>query len=291
MRSKSGAEYRIVIARPTGPPPAAGYPVIYVLDGNAWTALISEVIRTNLDYGDLSKTEPAVVVGIGYPKNDAFDRVHRCYDLTSPASDDGSISTELGVPGVGGDELLRDCIDSVVKPDVESNFPIDEHRQTLMGHSFGGLFTLRTLFTEPNSCQTHLALSPSIWWHNRALLADATRFEDSPNKPQGVRVFLSAGDFEEHHTPASLRARRATLLRRAAADPKILEGMPVAEWVAAQLQNVARYLWWITLAISRMSSHSMGWARYSWTGRRPLFSGAGRDRQGDTLRLAALSGP
>ncbi len=35
LHSSQGSAYRVFLYRPPGPPPANGYPVLYVLDGNA----------------------------------------------------------------------------------------------------------------------------------------------------------------------------------------------------------------------------------------------------------------
>lgn len=49
-------------------------------------------------------------------------------------------------------------------------------RTALFGHSYGGLFALHALFTKPSSFDIYLAASPSIWWNNRFILSEATRF-------------------------------------------------------------------------------------------------------------------
>lgn len=77
MRSAQGKTYRIIVAPPPGPAKAGGYPAIYVMDGNAWTPRVAEVVRANRLYSVISRTEPAVVVGIGYPTELPFDGVRR----------------------------------------------------------------------------------------------------------------------------------------------------------------------------------------------------------------------
>lgn len=213
LTSAAGSPYRIVIATPAGPPPAKGYPVIYVMDGNAWPGLIAEIIRTNLEFGMQSSVEPAVVVGIGYPINDAFDMKRRTLDLTS-LSIPGSYGADgAGGDPTGGDVATMDFIDTVVKPAIEARFPIDRTRQTLMGHSLGGLYTLRTMFNRPQSFQTYVALSPSIWWNDRALMKEAQQFVQRPGRPQKLRVFLSAGELEQYLTPPYLSHARYVLRR------------------------------------------------------------------------------
>ena len=200
LKSASGAPYRIVVATPAGPAPAAGYPVIYVVDGNAWTDLVSEIIRTNVDWGIQSRVEPAVVVGIGYPTATAVDLVRRGLDFTSPATPGHPDPDVLPGPN-GGDITLMNFIDNTVKPVIEARFPIDRTRQTLLGHSLGGLFTLEALFARPGSFQTYVALSPSIWWNNRTPLRQAQDFLARPGRPAKLRVFLSVGDLEQFRSP------------------------------------------------------------------------------------------
>ena len=200
LRSAAGAPYRIVIATPTGRPPATGYPVIYVVDGNAWTGLVSEIIRTNIEIGIQSRVEPAVVVGIGYPVADAFDLKRRSLDFTSPATP-GHPDPDVSPGPNGGDITLMNFIDNTVKPIIEARFPIDRTRQTLLGHSLGGLFTLEALFSRPGSFQTYVALSPSIWWNNRTPLQQAHDFLSQPGRPTRLRVFLSVGDLEQFRSP------------------------------------------------------------------------------------------
>ncbi len=198
LRSAAGAPYRIIVATPIGKAPAGGYPVIYVVDGNAWTGLVSEIIRVNGGLGIQSRVEPAVVVGIGYPTSDAFDLVRRSLDFTSPATPGSDPDVHPGANG--GDVALMNFIDDVVKPEIESRFPIDRTRQTLLGHSLGGLFTLETLFARPGSFQSYVALSPSIWWNNRTPLRQAKTFLAQRGRPAKLRVFLSVGDLEQFRT-------------------------------------------------------------------------------------------
>jgi uncharacterized protein len=212
IASAAGAPYRIVVATPARPASAKGYPVIYVVDGNAWTGIISEIIRTNVEFGLQSAVEPAVVVGIGYPIDDAFDMTRRTLDLTSPVPPD-RVTPEIGSEPVGGDVALMDFIDKAVKPTIETRFKIDRNRQTLMGHSLGGLFTLRTLFNRPQSFQTYVALSPSIWWDERAVTKEAQEFVKNANRPQKLRVFLSAGELEQYFSAPYIAHARDVLRR------------------------------------------------------------------------------
>src|SRR5690349_13034898 len=124
MTSAEGGAYRVIVAPPGGPAPAKGYPVIYVVDGNAWAPLASEVIRTNLDFGLRSKVEPAVVVGIGYPIHGTFDMERRLHDLTTRSDRPRPVTREIPKNSGGYEKMIR-FIQERVKPDIEKRFPID----------------------------------------------------------------------------------------------------------------------------------------------------------------------
>jgi predicted alpha/beta superfamily hydrolase len=66
----------------------------------------------------------------------------------------------------------------------------------LVGHSFSGLFGLRVLFTEPDLFDKYLLASPSIWWHDRAIL-ELEEAHAAAHDDLAARVFLSAGDLED----------------------------------------------------------------------------------------------
>jgi uncharacterized protein len=201
LKSAHGAPYRIIVAKPAGPAPANGYPVIYVVDGNAYTAIISEIIRINMGVGVQSRVEPAVVVGIGYPTDRAYDLTRRTLDFTSPATTNRP-GIQAGHDPTGGDVAFMNFIDGIVKPVIEARFKIDRSRQTLLGHSLGGLFTLLTMVNRPESFQTYIALSPSIWWNHDAVLQEVKGFVEKADRPNKLRVFLSVGDLEQFMTPA-----------------------------------------------------------------------------------------
>lgn len=119
-----------------------------------------------------------------------------------------------------------------VKPHIEKRFPIDRTRQTLAGHSLGGLFTLRTLMDHPDWFQTYLAFSPSIWWHDAALVKEALAL--SPNAAQrAARVYIGIGELEEYMTADYLKELEASVRTRLAADPSALGGQNVEAFIAS----------------------------------------------------------
>ncbi|HEY0200955.1 MAG TPA: hypothetical protein VGC24_04620, partial [Burkholderiaceae bacterium] len=81
----SGEPWRIHLARPHGKTPAAGHPVLYLLDGNAsfpaaWHALAALRTAQPELTGAL---DSLVLVGIGYPSGLRIDTPRRYHDFTS----------------------------------------------------------------------------------------------------------------------------------------------------------------------------------------------------------------
>ncbi|MGR7996243.1 alpha/beta hydrolase [Xanthobacter sp. ZOL 2024] len=202
LTSKAGLPYRIFIALPTEPPPRGGYPVLYVLDGNAVAGTLSDLSRTQGGaMGGL--LEPAILVAIGYPGDLAINMRRRARDLTPVPTTAGS-GTYLKAEDTGAADAFLAFIEDELKPALTASFPIDTARQGLMGHSFGGLFTLHVLFTRPQAFSTYIAASPSIWWADGAILKEAAAFCAHP--PQNhPRLLLTVGAYEQELHPA-LRA-------------------------------------------------------------------------------------
>lgn len=200
LTSKAGRDYRVFIAGPGGPAPAAGYPVVYLTDGNGNFPVLYSAVRRQSG-ADLV----AVVVGVGYPTDDA--RAHhrrRAFDLTPPASPAWARKFPDGglVEKTGGHEEFLAFVESVVKPLVAKKYSIDRNRQALFGHSLGGLFALRVLFTKPNAFRTYVASSPSVWWDGRAVLGEGEAFvRKFAETGVSARLLVTAGEWDQKPGP------------------------------------------------------------------------------------------
>ncbi len=174
---------RLLISVPEGKPPAAGWPVIYILDGNSvFGTLRDEIRRESAD----TYEAPAIIVAIGYPGDAPWNDDQREHDLTPrlPAGREPIGPAGYDIPDTGGADQFLDYIADVVTPAVTRDFPINPHRQTLAGHSLGGLFTLYAAFKRPGLFQTYAAMSPSIWYGDRYIL-------DVEEKTRALRAGLA----------------------------------------------------------------------------------------------------
>jgi cytochrome c peroxidase/predicted alpha/beta superfamily hydrolase/Ca2+-binding EF-hand superfamily protein len=213
IRAKSGADYRIFVAGPTGPAPPSGFPIIYFTDGNANFPVVLAAVRKQS-----REATPAIVVGIGYPGDDAsLQRDLRAFDLTPPTSADWMKAEAKGMESfrTGGNGRFLEFIETELKPVIEGRYKVDRSRQTLFGHSFGGLFVLNVLFSRPEAFQTYVAASPSLWWNAGSILADAERFLKTHAAGEiAARVMVCVGEWDEKAPPGESKERTRMLLPR-----------------------------------------------------------------------------
>ncbi|MFG1343276.1 alpha/beta hydrolase-fold protein [Xanthobacter autotrophicus DSM 431] len=249
--SGTGLAYRIFIAAPEEPPPAAGYPVAYVLDGNAVAGTLADLARAQgVRQGGLMA--PAVLVAIGYPGDLAINMPRRAKDLTSAPATPGEGSwTYLKPEQTGGADAFLAFIQDELKPAIAASYKVDPKRQALIGHSFGGLFALHALFARPDAFSLYVAASPSLWWANGAIAAEEAAFAARP--PAGHRrLLLTVGAYEQELHPGLRRQPDAPELARKLAQRRMVDG---ARDLAARLDALPGRPVEVTFAILPGQTH------------------------------------
>ena len=222
LASGAGQGYRIRVSSPQGLAPPGGFPVIYVLDGDAWFGAAVEVARIR----EYSKLSPAVIVGVAYPDRKFFNAERRTFDFTPPGAVDSDMESE-GIKLGGSDEFLA-FLNETLKPKVRAKYPVSSEGEALFGHSLGGLFALYALFKAPESFETFIAASPSMFFADEVVLKGELAFEANPAR-HSVRVLVTAGEFEMPEvSPEQLDDYR----RYFTAHPELIDGQPVSEAVA-----------------------------------------------------------
>ncbi|ANT49918.1 alpha/beta hydrolase [Mesorhizobium amorphae] len=192
-----GEPWRIFLHVPPGETPEAGWPVLYMTDGNAVIGTAVDAMRAQSGYPSGTNIEDGVIVAIGYPVAGAYDPLRRSWDLGPPPGKTYPPFHEGG-PEVrtGGAEKFLTFIEDELKPFVASRARIDAGRQALYGHSFGGLFALYALFTRPRAFSTWIAASPAIYWEDRAIDRFLETFETAVPDGLSAQMILSAGEYE-----------------------------------------------------------------------------------------------
>ncbi|OLS59178.1 alpha/beta hydrolase [Pseudomonas putida] len=160
--------YRLWVGKPARPAPAAGYPVLWMLDGNAALSALEPAELEKLAGG-----QAPLLVAVGYRTEQRIDRNGRTRDYTPVVPGlEAQVDPLTGQPSGGVDAFL-DLLIGRMQPMVAQVAPIDGNRQTLWGHSYGGVAVLHALFTRPGAFSDYAAASPSLWWRDGAIVAEA----------------------------------------------------------------------------------------------------------------------
>jgi uncharacterized protein len=203
LESKAaGRTFQLEISYPdgygSGP---ATYPVVYVLDSQ-WDFKLVRAIYENELYDN--QLPELIVVGITYPGDVADYGPLRNHDLTPFVEGD--------VEGSGGGAAFLTFLRTELLPYVDKNLRSDPKQRYLVGSSYGGLFTLYALFSDPSLFRGYLAGSPVVQFANGALVNQEEQYfagrKDLPTRlfvPYGTKDQLSGSiaEFVQH-----LKARK-----------------------------------------------------------------------------------
>lgn len=192
VTSSTGAAYRVYVGWPEASPPETGYPVLYMLDGDDMFAVAKATADRYDRYARASGHVPGIVVGIGYP-----EQTRRSLDYTP---DIGRPEDDRGNP-IGGAAAFRAFLADDLMPLIAQEQPVDPARQTLMGHSYGGLFVLDTFLTRPELFDTYVASSPSIWFGGRAVLKGEVGLAQRLVGLDPRTLVITAGQYEQDPPP------------------------------------------------------------------------------------------
>lgn len=168
-------DHVISVMLPQARPPKGGYPVLTVLDGNAYTGAWADAITLQGPFARHCRMDPSVVVTIGYRGSRPIDMGRRAFDFLPPHSSPRWRDRFMqGAPWhqPGGAEAFLEFLIGDLRDDLSRRLPVNPERHCLCGHSFGGLFALRAFLIRPRSFRKYVALSPSIWWDDRRLFKE-----------------------------------------------------------------------------------------------------------------------
>lgn len=225
--------WRIFVSTPQGAMPDAGWPVLYLTDGNATFPIAAGAHVLQAPYASRTNIEPGIIVAIGYPVDTPYDLARRSLDLTPPPGRTYP-PHQPGAPDLvtGGADAFLNFIETVLKPRITALYPVDTARQTLFGHSFGGLFVLQALFRNPTGFARYVAASPSIFWEDQRIL-ELERQLEIPTGGAGPFLHVGWGEYEgEELAPFQRGARDAA---------DVLAAMAVAQ-TAARAEAMAERL-------------------------------------------------
>jgi predicted alpha/beta superfamily hydrolase len=181
----AGQEYELQILLPGGYKNSTKkYPVVYLMDSQWDFPLVKSLYGEHYFDGFIPEL---IIVGVTWggvnPNPDSL----RARDYTP--------SNENRLPQSGGADNFLSFMKNELFPFIETNYKADNNNRSLMGCSLGGLFTLYTLFTQPELFTGYAAASPAVGWGGEVLYKFEKEFSQK-KLPHPVRVYMTVGDVE-----------------------------------------------------------------------------------------------
>ncbi len=212
----TGRDYDIQVSLPAdyARNPGAPYPVLYIVDGQ-WDFKLMLSVQGGLVYDRF--TPQIIIVGITWSGANANYDSLRAMDLTPAAT--------RRLPGSGAAPQFLSFLKDQLIPFVEATYRADPARRVLMGSSFGGLFTLYALFSDPSLFAGYMAGSPSVTYAGRAGFALEASYAAS-HHDLPVRLYIAVGSIEDLANPVQefwgvVRSRNYTGLTL---ETRVIEG-------------------------------------------------------------------
>jgi predicted alpha/beta superfamily hydrolase len=177
-------EYQLLIKLPDGYGQSdKTYPVIYFLDAQWDFPLMISTYGQSYYDGFIPE---AILVGIQWGGENPNPNVLRERDFTP---------THMAkVSNSGGAANFLQFIKQELIPFIGNEYRSSDNR-VLMGSSYGGLFTLYTLFNEPNLFNGYIPTSSASAWDNNLLFSYAKVFaEKKLTRP--IRLYSAIGEFD-----------------------------------------------------------------------------------------------
>jgi hypothetical protein len=153
---------RINVYLPPGYAESAGqrFPVLYMPDGGLAEDFlhVAGLVQVSVGNGTM---RPFVLVGI--------ENTERRRDLTGPTQNEADKKI---APRVGGSATFRQFLRDELMPDVQARYRTTGET-AIVGESLAGLFVIETFLLEPDLFDTYIAIDPSLWWNDGALVKGA----------------------------------------------------------------------------------------------------------------------
>jgi predicted alpha/beta superfamily hydrolase len=180
-----GQEYDLYVNLPRGyQDTTKTFPVIFLVDAQ-WDFPLTQAIFGEQYYDGF--VPAAIMVGI------TWGGVNPNYD--SLRTRDLSPTNVKQVPQSGGAPKFLKFIKNELVPYIESKYRATKNGRTLMGSSFGGLFTLYALFHETGTFDRYVLTSPSVGWDNEILYTYEKEYA-AKNTQLPVKLFVGVGGLE-----------------------------------------------------------------------------------------------
>ena len=188
-----GEERTLYIRTPSKMRANETFPVMYIMDGEAFTEMASGQIQY---LSESYKIIPSMIVV-------AIENTDRTRDLTPThfnLGPDGMPDTSANAFGKnsGGGEKFIQFIKTELMPFIEKQYPVSPYK-ILAGHSLGGLMAVYCMTEHPEYFNAYIAISPSLQWDNGALLKQMPAKLNSKKLENKYLFFSDANEGAQFH--------------------------------------------------------------------------------------------
>ncbi len=202
LRSReTGTDYVIQVEQTDSLEAPTPRPVVLFMDGDdQFDTGVAEYRKLRAE----NAVRPLLLVGVGYGASYSHSANRRGRDYTPVAHGDE--------PSSGGADNFLEFLTKTLSPELSRRYPVDAHSSGIAGHSLGSLLVLHALFQPKPFFSRYLASAPSIWWADRAILAQARALR-AQQTTLSAKLFLSVGASDSDSMTGDL-----TLLENALAE-------------------------------------------------------------------------
>ncbi len=158
----SGRTYPLYIKLPRSYDPQLSktYPVIYLTDALYSFQLISGATRFPMNSGTMQEF---IIVAISYEKGSKGTQ-SRVRDYTPRKTQGWKLITGKAVEHA---TFIRETVFNY----VETHYRADSEKRTFVGNSWGGIFGVYILFSQPDMFSSYIIGSPSVWFADKDILS------------------------------------------------------------------------------------------------------------------------
>lgn len=161
--------------------PDRRFPVLYMPDGGLAEDFLHVAGLVQVCVGN-GTMRPFVLVGI--------ENTERRRDLSGPTQNEEDRKI---APRVGGSASFRKFLRDELMSDVKARYRTTGET-AIVGESLAGLFVIETFLLEPDLFDTYVAIDPSLWWNDAALVELAPERLRAQAKQSKALWFTSSGE-------------------------------------------------------------------------------------------------
>ncbi len=159
------------------------YPVVYMPDGGVKEDFphIANTLAEMVAAGEIA---PVILVGVS--------NTERARDMTP---DSKTADDEQYAPMSDGAANFRAFWRDELIPMIETKYRTNGER-AIVGESLAGLFIMDSFFREPKVFQRHIAIDPSLWWNDYALVKMSEQILTTMDA-DGISLWFAGSDAED----------------------------------------------------------------------------------------------